>query len=959
MSRMPPLRAALPGLALLLLAAAPGGPARDHSAPSYRAPLPRAPLFVRPCAGAPPLAAPADSVRQLNVAIVLATNSFNKVLTPADVERVHEEVAEFYAFYQLHGAGKVDFRFSLIQVDRPLARREIAEVSPGRYYLSRDNLEAELAARGFRGRFDEVITLHAWSNANPDRALQAYGGGAVGPDGQFLGDAGFNSIPVMGRDPNTIGQVLIHEVLHNVDDMFSRSGMPDGFFNADEMSRNMAQLLRERPGAFLPRFSDAEMLAFADRERQGREGYPWALQLVYYGWMLERTPKAAWDRLRYGRMVPAARPAVRPLYAEIFTSVANDSTYLPVLAPAGSVLTADGGRLTALNRRLTARTYDQTDFDGTVIYRGGFYAAWVPLARGASGDSVAVAIRGSTPAQAPTSEAGRGRGGRPAAVPPAGVVTASALVVRQHVASVVAEPLLVRYVDRGEEGDIPARVLQDRLGGDGPPVNGARLTVSGPPVPGARSTVSGPPDLLALGTHDVTLSAEAPGWYVHPTAVRVVARRGWRVSDDGPLTVSLGSPLTVNAFVREDRGRDDVSVTATIEGRRVPLSRTGDGRYSVTVPGDIAPGLHWAFLSAAAPSGEVVTDSVRVYVRPAGWIRPPATFARGADGLVPVVVQVESRMGEDVRGAHLPLVAIVGDAVAPLGEADSAGTYTGAVRAPAGANRVILASLLGDIQRRVVEIAPAPAQRATAPGAANPAPAAPAAGAPAPPLPTYAAAIRFEHPPTVDGDLADWPATAAQPVVLGPPPQSYLLTDSSVYHGASDLSARLRFGWDDSTLYFAGEITDDSVTSGDAWDTDRVNFVFDMKHDTSPLTYASANPPLNEWQDDDYWVFFRYGQTVIRRFGKVNADPIPGARLATRRTAAGWAYEAAIPRAALPGYVPFVGQAAGLQVFVTDGDGERTATELMWSAKWPYTADGIEWRLAELATLLFVDAPLP
>lgn len=132
-----------------------------------------------------------------------------------------------------------------------------------------------------------------------------------------------------------------------------------------------------------------------------------------------------------------------------------------------------------------------------------------------------------------------------------------------------------------------------------------------------------------------------------------------------------------------------------------------------------------------------------------------------------------------------------------------------------------------------------------------------------------------------------------------------------------------------------------------------------MKHDTSPLTYASANPPLNEWQDDDYWVFFRFAQTVIRRFGKANADPIPGARLATRRTPTGWAYEAAIPRAALPGYVPFVGQVAGLQVFVTDGDGERTATELMWSAKWPYTADGIEWRLAELATLLFTDGPLP
>jgi hypothetical protein len=392
-------------------------------------------------------------------------------------------------------------------------------------------------------------------------------------------------------------------------------------------------------------------------------------------------------------------------------------------------------------------------------------------------------------------------------------------------------------------------------------------------------------------------------------------------------------------------------VTAEIEGRRVPLVRSGDGRYSVTVPGDLAPGLHWARLSAAAPAGEVVTDSVRVYVRPAGWIRPPATFARGADGTIPVAVQVASRMGVDVRGAHLPLVAIAGDAVVALGEADSAGTYTGTVRGGASASRLVLASLAGDIQRRVVEIAPA---TPTPAAAALPAP---GSRLPALALPPYSAAVRLEHPPAIDADLSDWPATVAQPVVLGP--ESHLLTDSTVYHGARDLSARLRFGWDDTTLYLAGEITDDSVTSGDAWDTDRVNFVFDMKHDTSPLTYTSANPPLNEWQDDDYWVFFRFGVAAVRRFGKVNADPVPGARLATRRTAAGWAYEAAIPRAALPGFVPFVGQAAGLQAFVTDGDGDRTATELMWSARWPYTADGLEWHLAELATLLFVDAPLP
>jgi len=894
-------RAAAPLLAVLVLAAV-SGRALAESA-RYAGTLARryasTPVPLCPCAPVP-----ADSVRQLNVAIVLATSSFNKTLTPAEVERVHEEVAEFYAFYQQHGAGKVDFRFSLVQIDRSLARREIAEVSPNRYYLARENLAPELEARGFRGAFDEVVALHAWSNANPDRALQAYGGGAVGPDGHFLGDAGFNSIPVMGRDPNTIGQVLVHEVLHNLDDMFSRSGMPDDFLNADEMSRNMAQLLRERPGAFLPRYTDADMVAFADRERQGREGYPWALQLVYYGWMLERTPKAAWDRLRYGQMVPPAAPAVRPLYAAIYTSIANDSVYLPVLAPEGAVLTAEG-------RRLTARSYTQADFDGTPVYTGGFYAGW---------------------AAAPAGEAGRlGVSARLAgrALPVTGP-----LVYRQRVASIVAEPLIVRYVDRDAGGDIPARILQDRQGGEGPP------------VPGARITLTGGADLLSLGTHDVTIGADAPIWYVHQARVHVVTRRSWRVSDDGPLTISLGSPLTINAFVREDRGRSDVTVTATAFGRSIALSPTGDGRFSAVVTDELPPGLHWARLTATAPGGEAVTDSLRVYVRPAGWIRVPDAYVRGVDGSVTVEAWLQSRMGVPVRGSAIPLLAVVGDVATPLAWDSTTARYAATLRPPPAEGRVVVTSLVGDPQRRVVEIVPAASPRAR--------PAAPAGGRGVD-VPPYAAAVRVATAPAIDADLSDWPGTAAQPVVLGP--HSHLLTDTAVYHGARDLSARIRLAWDDSTLYVAGEITDDSVTSGDAWDTDRVNLVFDMKDDTSPLTYASANPPLNEWQDDDYWIFWRNGGTTIRRFGKTNADPVPGARLATRRTSDGWAFEVSVPRAALPGYVPFVGQVSGLQVFVTDGDGESSATELMWSAKWPYTADGIEWRLAELAHLLFVDAP--
>ncbi len=824
--------------------------------------------------------APRDSVRQLRVAIVLATSSFAKTLTRQDIERVHEEVAEFYAFYQQHGAGKVDFEFSLVQVDRRMARGEISEVAPSRYYLARENLEHELAARGFQGRFDEVVALHAWSNANADRALQAYGGGAVGPDGRFLGDAGFNSIPSMGRDPNTIGQVLIHEVLHNIDDMFSRSGMADDFLNSDEMSRNMAQLLRERPGAFLPLYSDADMLAYAERERQGREAYPWAMQLVYYGWMLERTPKASWDQLRYGRMVRLAAPAVRPLYSTIYTPAGNDSTYVVEL-----------GR-----SRLPERNFVQADFDGTPIYRGAFGAAWLAVPGGDSG------------------------------------AVASSQVVRQRVASIEIEPEIVHYLDE-PRGSLGARVVQDRC---------CRPALELPEADVVFDDhVAG-----AAGGGTVTVRGARSGWYVHPAVTHLVVRRSWSVADDGPLTVATGAPVTLNALVREDRAVNDATVRAVLHGREIPLTRSGDGRYTATLEDELPFGLHTARIEARRADGTTVTDSARVYIRPGGWIRVPGEYAREPDGAVRVTASMHTRMGRTLL-QPLPLVAIVGDAATPLlfGELSA---YSATVRAPASVNRLVVTSLLGDPQRRVVRLVPGPA---TYPSRRGVTPFRDSV-----PLPVFATAVRLERSPHVDGDPADWPATAAPPLRLSE--RNHLLTDSAHYHGARDLSGSLRFGWDDSTLYVAGELVDDSVTTGEAWDVDRVNLVFDMKDDTSPVTYATANPPLDQWQDDDYWLFWRSGGTTVRRFGKVFADPVPGARLATRRTAAGWSFEVAIPRAQLPGYAPFAGQVAGLQVFVTDGDGEPTATELMWAARWPYSSEGIEWRLAELALLLFVDAPI-
>ena len=225
--------------------------------------------------------------------------------------------------------------------------------------------------------------------------------------------------------------------------------------------------------------------------------------------------------------------------------------------------------------------------------------------------------------------------------------------------------------------------------------------------------------------------------------------------------------------------------------------------------------------------------------------------------------------------------------------------------------------------------------------------------------PAMATAARAATAPAIDARLDDWPALDGAWVRLGP--GSHLVTPPDRYAGAADLSGRLRFMWDDSTLYVAGEIIDDDVTVGEAWDRDRVNLVFDWREDTTPLTYDEASPPSSAWQADDYWVYFQPfwegGAGEPRRLDRRSHGPAAGARVASRRTADGYVFEAALPASALPEYSPFVGHAAGLQVFLSDGDGGEALSELVWSHDWGRDG-GLQWQLWRMGRLLFADAPI-
>jgi hypothetical protein len=640
----------------------------------------------------------APQVRRLELLIVLYTRSFSQQLTRQQVERVHEEVVEFVDFYRTAAGDAVEFGISLLQIDRELALADVSEVAPGRYYLAREDIEDELVALGMLGyEFDEVIALYAWNNANPEGATLAYGGGAVGPDGRFLGDAGYNSIGVFAWDPGRISQIMIHEVLHNIDDMFSMSGMPDGFLNADDMSRNMPALLAERPNAFLPHYDDDGMLKYAERERANRATYPWAMQLVYYGWMLQRTPSEAWLALDYGSTNDMGERArgTRPLYERIFLSRANDEAYLPVVAGGVPPSVVDAaGRETPLERR----AYRHTDFDGSTLFEGTYYSAWIDL----PGDSPL-----SVTAGAGTSE-----------IVPLGI---GELVAPSRVVSHVRRLIPVGEADSlasraavagpGSEGMLLVEAREARFGGSGPAAAGATLGVQlgedtldlDEVEPGQFAF-----DLasLEMGAHELTLSAAAPGLVFVPRTVEVERRAPWRIWTEGPLTASVGTPLDVTVRIAQDMGVQGARVTARAGDRELALRELPDGRYSGVLSEGLGPGLDTVRVRAELPTEggvEVLESSIPVYVEPRGWIEVPRRIGVQAGEVVTLEARVRDRMGRVVEGANLAIAAVIGPDLLMLTE-EEPGVYRVRFAPPPGDHRVYVIGLEGSFERRVVSL---------------------------------------------------------------------------------------------------------------------------------------------------------------------------------------------------------------------------------------------------------------
>ena len=175
-------------------------------------------------------------------------------------------------------------------------------------------------------------------------------------------------------------------------------------------------------------------------------------------------------------------------------------------------------------------------------------------------------------------------------------------------------------------------------------------------------------------------------------------------------------------------------------------------------------------------------------------------------------------------------------------------------------------------------------------------------------------------PPVINGDLSDW-AGASYPV-------TNVVFGIANWTGAADLSATIRYGWDNAYLYLAATVADNSyqqlATGAFIYQGDSIEILMD--------TNVSADFYTTGLSADDYQI----GMTPGAKPGLIPAAYIwyptsrtgsaPWVAVAADLTATGYNIEAAIPWAQL-GVIPATGQHFGFVFSVSDNDTPATTKQ--------------------------------
>lgn len=212
-----------------------------------------------------------------------------------------------------------------------------------------------------------------------------------------------------------------------------------------------------------------------------------------------------------------------------------------------------------------------------------------------------------------------------------------------------------------------------------------------------------------------------------------------------------------------------------------------------------------------------------------------------------------------------------------------------------------------------------------------------------------ATAFKAGAPITVDGNLDEWNLTA--PIVIEK--EAQVIRDVSFWQGPTDLSCKVYVMWDETNLYLAVDVTEDSPFGAiemlplDGEDNFKVFISTDPTADPGRTAYGTNDFLLYLIPDNQYWdtAFDRtmVEKDMLQRFTTKGMDGgedvLTGYERAASLTATGFIYEAVIPwvnfsNTKIPVYAPSAGDQIKFNFAITDISYPCPGTEYIPQMAW-------------------------
>jgi len=188
---------------------------------------------------------------------------------------------------------------------------------------------------------------------------------------------------------------------------------------------------------------------------------------------------------------------------------------------------------------------------------------------------------------------------------------------------------------------------------------------------------------------------------------------------------------------------------------------------------------------------------------------------------------------------------------------------------------------------------------------------------------------KMSYPPVINGEVEDW--KGVQPISLN---RRYQVAarDSIKWTGPEDKSCDIYFSWDNKNLYFLAKVTDDifcqkgkdkTLSEGDC-----ITLSFDVGDDPRKVG------KLDEFITIYFFALTETVPTVYRWYTSSDREicDVEEIELEIQKMKNGEIYEAKIPWAALKAdFTPNYETVVGLDIDVTDNDGEKRKGWLQWT----------------------------